>query len=255
MKKPANIKHSISKIKMYRGNEEYRGVISLVEKESIKTSHVLKMLHELEKEHYQTIKFERRRLSYLLGRFSAKLAVNAISNTSSIQSINIDSGVFGFPIVLCSEATNIQVSISHCDTIGMSVAFPESHPMGIDIEKICTSNEKTFLNLISKQEIELLKSVGINSISGYTTLWCIKESLSKVIKTGMMLDIPFLEIDSITKEGNTFVSTFKQFGQYKAMCFINKKYAISIVLPRRTITDLHKTWKIFDTYIMELPNY
>lgn len=243
------MRHSVSIIKMDRGDKEYNASISLVKKRSTTIPDSLQLFHRLEKKHYETIKYDRRKLNYILGRFSAKFAINTMIEIPCMQSINIGSGVFGFPIVRCVEAKNIQVSITHCGFIGMSIAFKESHPMGIDIERISFDKEKAILSQISQYELKLLAVFGINDISGYTALWCAKEALAKIIKTGMMLDFSFLEIETIEKEENTYVAKFKHFGQYKAMCHINENYAISVVLPRKTMTNLEEVWTMFDANV------
>ncbi|WP_452599403.1 4'-phosphopantetheinyl transferase family protein [Pontimicrobium sp. MEBiC01747] len=245
------MKHSVSIIKMDRVNKAYNASVSLVKKEFIKIPDALHLFHNSERKYYENLKYDRRKLNYILGRFSAKLAVNTLSKKATLESIKIGSGVFGFPIVKCLKVKNIQVSITHCGNIGMSVAFKESHPMGIDIEEINCDKEKAILSQITHKEIELLKTLEINNISGFTALWCAKEALAKIIKTGMMLDFVFLEIENIKKEGTTFVATFQHFGQYKAMCHVNKNYAIAIVLPRKTSTDLTKVWTMFDTNVIE----
>lgn len=237
---------------MDRTNKAYNASVSLVKKEFIKIPDALHLFHNSERKYYENLKYERRKLNYILGRFSAKLAVNTLLKNASIKSINIGSGVFGFPIVKCLNTKNIQVSITHCGAIGMSIAFKESHPMGIDIEAISCDKEKAIRSQITDKEIELLQTLNMNTISGYTILWCAKEALAKVIKTGMMLDFVFLEIEEINKENNSLVATFKHFGQYKAMCHANSNYAIAIVLPRKTTTNLSEVWNMFNTNVTEI---
>jgi len=245
------MKHSVSIIKMDRTNKAYNASVSLVKKEFIKIPDALHLFHNSERKQYEKLKYDRRKLNYILGRFSAKLAVSKLSKKATLESIKIGAGVFGFPIVKGLKVKNIQVSITHCGSIGMSIAFKESHPMGIDIEEINIDKEKAILSQITQKEIGLLKTLEINNISGFTALWCAKEALAKIIKTGMMLDFVFLEIEEIKKEGTTFTATFQHFGQYKAMCHVNENYAIAIVLPRKTNVDLTKVWTMFDTNVVD----
>ncbi len=246
------MKHSVSIIKMDRANKAYKASVSLIKEEFIKIPDALQLFHNSEKKYYENLKYDRRKLNYILGRFSAKLAVNTLLKKASLNSINIGSGVFGFPIVKCLKAKNVQVSITHCGTIGMSVAFKESHPMGIDIEAISFDKEKAIQSQITDKEIALLQLLNMNDISGYTLLWCAKEALAKVIKTGMMLDFLFLEVEEIYKENNSLVATFYHFGQYKAMCHVNSNYAIAIVLPRKTTVNLSKVWTMFNSNVAEI---
>lgn len=54
----------------------------------------------------------------------------------------------------------------------------------------------------------------------YTLLWNIKESLSKIIKTGLMIDFKILELESIELENGYHVGYFKNFPQYKSVSLI-----------------------------------
>ena len=246
------MKHSVSVLKMDRTNKAYNASVSLVKKESVKIPDGLHLFHKSERKYYESLKYDRRKLNYILGRFSAKLAVNTLLKKASLNSINIESGVFGFPIVKCLKAKNVQVSITHCGAIGMSIAFKESHPMGIDIEAISFDKEKAIRSQITAKEIILLQALNMNNISGYTVLWCAKEALAKIIKTGMMLDFKFLEIEEIYKENNSLVVTFQHFGQYKAMCHANSNYAIAIALPRKTTVNLSKVWTMFNSNVVDI---
>lgn len=234
-------------IEINRGNENFYFSISIIEKEDFPFFKINNFLHPSEKEVFNSFKYERRKQSYALGRISAKLAVKKISQIEALASINIDSGIFGFPIVKCSEAKNVQVSISHSDTLGISIAFKESHPMGIDIEKINSDREKVLYSQISNNELELLQLIKEDNLYGYTTLWCAKEAMSKIIKTGMMLDFNFLEIKDIVREEETLCCTFKNFGQYKALCYSNNKYAIALVLPKNSVANMQAVWKDFNS--------
>ncbi|MDO5976974.1 4'-phosphopantetheinyl transferase superfamily protein [Flavivirga jejuensis] len=206
--------------------------------------HVEKLHHEEKKRYYMLI-HDRRKISYLLGRLAAKQALMSLTKVAIENSIWIDSGIFGFPVVRCKAMQNKQVSISHSNIMGISIAFEENHPMGIDLEKISTNQENVILNYITDEEKVLLKNINMNTIAGYTVIWSIKESLSKVIKTGMMLDFSLLTISSITLENSTFECSFHHFGQYKAIAHINDNYAISIALPRKTKANFNEVWGMF----------
>jgi len=78
-------------------------------------------------------------------------------------------------------------------------------------------------------------------------IWSIKESLSKVLKTGMMIDFVFLEIDSIILEHHTVISTFRHFKQYKSISWNNQNYVASITLPRKSEADLSQVQSLFDS--------
>ena len=80
------------------------------------------LLHPEERAYFETLKFDRRKTSYLLGRMAAKHAVAELMGEADLRSIWIDTGVFRFPVVKYAGGQNIQVSISHCGTLGVALA-------------------------------------------------------------------------------------------------------------------------------------
>jgi 4'-phosphopantetheinyl transferase len=194
------------------------------------------LLHPEELEYLESLKYPVRRKSYLLGRISAKKALSQITPQPS-SSIFIDKGVFQFPVVNYIEQKNIQVSISHCNEFGIALAFPEIHPLGIDIERIDDNKIKTIQSQLTQKEILLLDSNNLPPNIFYTILWTIKESLSKILKTGLTLDFNFFEIAGLKQSGQIWECTFTNFIQYKAISFYIDEYIISIVLPKNTIIN------------------
>jgi len=242
-----DMKKSVSNISMMRNHDVYTASIAGVTgslKDLIKS---IQILHPEELSRFDKFKYNRRKISYLLGRFSAKQAIKALTGISNSQKIWIESGVFQFPVVNCKELSNIQVSISHCENIGICIAFPEVHPMGIDLEKISLSNLDVVSSQLTSKEKKLLENIPLSKIEGYTAIWSIKESLSKVLKTGMMINFELLEIDQISIKDNIIENTFKNFKQYKALSFIKGGYVFSITLPRRTSVNLNQVWELLDT--------
>jgi len=199
------------------------------------------VLHPNEIKYYQNLKFDKRKASYLLGRIAAKNAISEILQTDqTLQSIAIQSGVFQFPVVNYVLDQNIQVSISHCDDYGIALAFPEEHPLGIDIERIDEQKIDTIKNVISDQELNIIDDKSLPSVLiTYPMIWTMKESLSKVLKTGLTIDLKLLEIDTIEKKENAYISTFKYFSQYKAISFQMDHYIFSISLPRNSFLDIN----------------
>lgn len=112
---------------------------------------IISHLHIQERNYYNTLKFEKRIRSYLSGRFVAKQAIAALTGEDKLTHIGIQSGVFTQPIVI-SNKQNIQVSITHCEDYGAALAFPEAHPMGIDLEKINSSQNGVLAAQITEFE-------------------------------------------------------------------------------------------------------
>lgn len=221
-----------------RKDKRFRAGISVIHQSLSELRQKIDLLHRDEREYFKGLKYDRRRLSYLLGRISGKYAVSAILPIRDLSSFSINTGVFQFPVVKYLPYQNIQVSISHCEEYGVALAFPEEHPLGIDVEQIDDEKIKSIQGLFTHHELELLKESSLSEGEKCILLWTIKESLSKVLKTGLTLDFKILEIDKIDEKGQAYLSTFKNFIQYKSYAFIIKGVCYSMVMPARSETDV-----------------
>lgn len=195
-----------------------------------------KFLHPKEKEHYTTLRFPKRQQSYLIGRYCAKQAIGHYLSAPHVNQFNIENGIFQHPVVQCTSAQNIQISISHAGDFGAAIAFSESCPMGIDIEIIGKNTE--ILSYLTSEEQQLVNKLPISEDIQFILLWSIKEALSKVLKCGLMVPFELLEILSITQQENSMISYFKNFHQYQAFSFLFADKVCSIVYPKNSLLDL-----------------
>ncbi|TWH49315.1 4'-phosphopantetheinyl transferase superfamily protein [Sporomusa sp. KB1] len=194
---------------------------------------IISHLHTQERNYYNTLKFEKRIRSYLIGRFVAKQAIAALTGEDKLTQIVIQSGVFTQPIVI-SNKQNIQVSITHCEDYGAALAFPEAHPMGIDLEKIDSSQNGVLAGQFTEFETTRIIPLVTPYETGLTLLWTAKEALSKVLKTGLMTPFEVFEISRIDLCNNFTMCYYKNFAQYKAISFTIGNYMCSIVYPIKT---------------------
>ena len=197
----------------------------------------LDLLHVEERRQFHSFKYDLRRTSYLLGRFAAKKALVNLTKASAENAIWIDYGILRFPIVRCPAIQNTSISISHCDDFGVSIAFPEICPIGIDLERINPDKLKPILSQVGESEKIQLEKEDLNNLTGYTILWTMKEALSKVLKTGISIDFKLLNIVNIINHDGVFESDFSIFRQYKAYAFVKNGYAMAIVLPSKINLD------------------
>lgn len=196
-------------------------------------------LHPEELKYFDTLRFERRQKSYLLGRYSAKQALSLFLKEPDMTQISIHHGVFEYPIVRCESGKNAQISISHNDECGGAIAFPEEHPMAIDLEKIDLCKKEVIQTQCTPEELCLIQSLPLPDISQITLLWTVKEALSKAIKCGLMSPFKIFEIKDIESTSDYFVWTFRKFAQYKAISFTMGNTACSIVTPKKTEVVFH----------------
>lgn len=199
---------------------------------------VWELLHPEEKRHYHQLKYDRQKRAYLLGRVAAKRAIRALAPRVASSDIFIDAGVFGFPVVRSRSLENVQVSISHTDEVGLALAYPEAHPLGIDTERIDAERSASVESVLDEQEHLLLRGLPLPHPVGLTLLWTAKESLTKVLRTGLTLDLKLAAVKSLVRTDHVWVSHFGNFGQYKSLSLITSDRVCSVVLPEKTSIDL-----------------
>jgi 4'-phosphopantetheinyl transferase len=226
-----------------RKNRNFQCGFSVI-KNDILSENYVSILHKTENEYFDTLRYEKRRKSYLLGRIAAKDAISQIAPIEDPSLLFIDSGVFNFPVVKYFNGLNVQVSISHSNDIGIALAFPEDHPLGVDIEKVDDSKKEIFKSQICEREVDLLSCLDISAIASFTMNWTVKEALSKILKTGLTIDFQLLEVNSINKVDLTFISSFANFPQYKGLSAYIGAYIYSVVLPKNTHIQVDRFWDL-----------
>ncbi|PSL34827.1 4'-phosphopantetheinyl transferase superfamily protein [Chitinophaga ginsengisoli] len=208
------------------------------------TQHI-HLLHPEERSYYETLKFDKRRESYLLGRISAKKAIGALSVFEDLGKIAIEAGIFQFPVVKYAVTRNLQVSITHCEGLGIALSYPEVHPLGLDLERTDKANTEAIKEQLTPGELALMKTVPLPEDIACTMVWTMKEALSKVLRTGLTMDLKLLEIQSLVKEGDLYTSHFKHLIQYRAISCYAGTHVCSIVVPGKTTPDLEEFWGYF----------
>jgi 4'-phosphopantetheinyl transferase EntD len=235
---------SRGRILLRREKEVFQAGFCVGRKSLAELSGDLSMLHPNERCFYDGLKYDRRRESYLLGRLMAKRAITQFAGGRDCT-IEIGYGIFQFPVVKHPEVRNIQVSISHCDQLGIALAFPEEHPLGIDLENILQFKREQGKEVMTAGEAELISRSLLSLAQGTALVWTVKEAMSKIIRTGLTADFSVLQIGGLIKEGLLYSSTFRYFSQYKAYSCFCGNYVCSLVLPRNTVAAADYFWQAF----------
>ncbi|MGY3792653.1 4'-phosphopantetheinyl transferase family protein [uncultured Aquimarina sp.] len=225
------------KIILQRDKMTFVSSFCVLNKDAIDLDQYLHFLHRKELRYLETLKFEKRRSNFLMGRVAAKTAISKLSD-EPLDSIAIEYGVFKFPIVKSIGIHNIQIGISHTKNIGFAIAFPEEHPMGIDVEIIDDNRVNTIRKFITEKELGLIANIEKPFNMTSTLVWSVKESISKIFKTGLTMDFNVLEMKTLIKKGDFYISTFQNIAQYKGISYQNQEYIFSLVLPKNTVIDL-----------------
>lgn len=194
--------------------------------------HILQFLHPTEYAYYTTLKFAKRQASYLLGHFTAKQAIAFLTH-NDWREILLEYGVFHFPIVHAAHQNHLQVSYSHGGQWAVALAFPEAHPMGIDLEDINPNKTSVIETQLTVDEKDFV-SQGAVKEKMTTLFWTVKEALSKVFRTGMMAPFSIYAIKNVREEKGVWSSEFVHFSQYKALSFCAGSFVCSIVYPKKS---------------------
>ena len=192
-------------------------------------------LHADEQAYFTTLSFERRQHSYLLGRYCAKHALGVLQPDASPTNFAIMPGVLEHPVVL--GMSNVQVSISHAGAWGVAIAFPEAHPLAVDIECLDPKRLNVLRSQSTPAEVVLTSCGRMNELAALTLLWTMKEGLAKILRCGLTTPFRLFEIATVQPEGDGVMATFENFAQYKAVSFLLPDAAVSIVVPRETRFD------------------
>jgi 4'-phosphopantetheinyl transferase len=198
------------------------------------------VLHPNELAQYESLVVLRRKTSFLLGRYVAKQALAVLLRESVYTNIEIVPGVFTQPIVKFPTPEPVGVSITHAGELACALAFPQIHPMAIDVEQLDTKNIAAMKSQILPEELSPEALPPWSELVGCTVIWTAKEALSKVLKCGMMCPFSILETVELGQDASCYVGYFRNFGQYKFHAWVLQNHVITIVLPKLTtmVVDL-----------------
>ena len=231
-------------IKLTRKNWAAKAFLGLSENK-ISHANPTQYLNEYEMGIYNNIQHHKRKKDYLSGRTIAKKVLSRYLLEEDLTRITIKWGVFNQPILVYPEKNPPKFSLTHTRGYSACLVFPQEHPMGIDIESYTHNDYKSVESLLTEKEKLLGSDTGENIAEFYILLWTIKEALSKTLQTGLTVPLEIYEIAEIRNFGLYYVSTFKNFLQYKAISFRWKGNICSIVLPEKTHCDL----KLLNAYM------
>jgi 4'-phosphopantetheinyl transferase EntD len=191
-------------------------------------------LHPHELAQYEKLTVPRRRSSFLLGRYVAKQALATLLRESAPARIEIAPGVFTQPVVKFPTSEPVGVSITHAGELACALAFPEIHPMGIDVERLDGKSLEAMKSQILPDELRPEALDRVSELVRCTVIWTAKEALSKVLTCGLMCPFALLETVDLQPEAAGYGGHFRHFGQYKFHARVVHDHVLSIVLPKWT---------------------
>lgn len=201
---------------------------------------ISQILHPGEMAYFNTLKYERRQKSYLMGRYACKKVLISYFNEPNLAAIEIVQGIFGQPAVRYLTREMPGISLSHDNSFAVAIAFPDTHPMAIDIETADEGKVEVIKSQLTDAEAEFAKSGILPEYLLCTLFWTAKEALSKLIKCGLTIRFTFLEAEIVKNDCCTkgFHITFKNFPQYQACAWTLGNTVLTIVYPIRCEINL-----------------
>ena len=191
-------------------------------------------LHPREIDFLHQAGVRKRQADYLRGRYAAKRALAALKPSRRLPSIEVNAGIFGQPVVRGSGIENLQVSIAHSAGCAVALAFDEGHPMAVDIQ----GYEDARIDVISQQcdanEWAAMARARLERGPAMIMLWAAKESLAKVLRTGLLAPLKFYTIGSAEPAPRGVLCTYENFPQYHTACLLCDSFALAITLPYRS---------------------
>lgn len=217
-------------VDFYRENGIYQGCLAI--SSCPETIDHRSVLSTFEAKRYVGFPSQIRKQTFFLGRLAAKYAIRQLTGQKVLSEIDIDCGVFDFPVV--KNSPGVGVSISHSSDFAFAAAYPAQHPLGVDVENLNRAHD-AILKQLTEQEHALLASHRLEP----TYFWCAKESLSKVLRTGLTTPLNIFEIKEVFSDSSFQTFHFTHFHQYKAICFPTDDDVFCLCLPKKSKIDEH----------------
>ncbi len=151
-------------------------------------------LSENEAPRLDSLRFEKRRRDWRLGRWTAKLAVVAYRNlpgdSQTLRDVEIRAAGSGAPdVFFAGQPAPVTISLSHRDGIAVCAVAPSSVALGCDLEIIEPRSESFTADYFTAEEQELVARARADDRSRLLALlWSGKESALKALREGLRLD-------------------------------------------------------------------
>ncbi len=163
------------------------------------------------------LKFPKRRQDWLLGRWTAKSALQRLSRVQrSLSDWQIAAAEDGAPIIsFCGNSSEFHLSLSHSNGHSLCVLVLDTPRVGCDLERIEERSRTFEETFFTASELKLLEQHPSNRRAGLVTLiWSAKESVLKALRKGLKADTRRISIHSVTPEQPGHWSAFEAMDKH-----------------------------------------
>ncbi|MHC1683108.1 MAG: 4'-phosphopantetheinyl transferase superfamily protein [Clostridiaceae bacterium] len=210
-------------------------------------------LHQDELDYFKTIKYQWRKESFLLGRYTSKKLISDLTGENNLKNIIIKNGIFNQPTLIYKKLNNMNISISHCNNFGLAVAYNDQIFIGVDIEKVDINKNEVYEKASTDYEKNLFLDERVSYNLVLSIIWASKESLSKALKLGFTSSLKVFEVKSIIEKEGYYISTYVNFPQYNTISIFIEDYIFSIAFPKelQLIFDIENITKKLQNMILD----
>ncbi len=148
-------------------------------------------LSPAEAAHLETIRFAKRRADWRLGRWTAKLAIEAyLELRGDFRSIEIAAAPGGAPkAYLAQQAAPVSLSLSHSNGVALCALARPGAALGCDLETVEPRSDEFLADYFTYEEQQCIaRAPAAEQFRLLAVLWSAKESALKALRTGLRLD-------------------------------------------------------------------
>lgn len=145
-------------------------------------------------------RFEKRRRDWLLGRWAAKVALQAITGLShrDIARFEIASATDGAPLPrLDNRPYPVALSLSHSNNRALAAVMQAATPLGCDLELVESRGPgfvETYFTTAECEAVERANPEDRDTL--ITVIWSAKESALKALRHGLRVDTRSVEVSA-----------------------------------------------------------
>ena len=196
----------------------YKSYIKFYEADSVNLDYIDDIFNEKEWDYLNLQNGPKRFIEAKKSLYFGKKAIMEFFGIGldEIKNVSLLKGVFGQPVIVTSLffLMNIGISITHTDKTFGILLFDQLHPMGIDIETKTESDSEFLETYLTESEKKMIKES--DGVLSKEVFFSAKESLSKILKTGLTSPLEIYEISKVDMDKENISLFYKNFTQYKS---------------------------------------
>jgi 4'-phosphopantetheinyl transferase len=164
---------------------------------------------------FASLRFEKRRREWRLGRWTAKRAVasclNIPDDVTFLTEIEIRAAASGTPeVFLFEQRANVSISLSHRTGLALCVVGLSEPSLGCDLELVEPRDKSFLADFFTANEQNLVAQAPAEEQPALATLlWSAKESALKALHVGLRLETTCLDVSP------TYTSQYRGDGAHQ----------------------------------------